>query len=89
MWSKALVTPIYKKGSRSDPSNYRPISVIPVIARLFASIIRDKLDTFVQGSELLSVNQIGNRKGYRTSDHIATLLTLINHKKRKKRNHFT
>ena len=32
----AIVSPIYKgEGSRSDPSNYRPISVLPIIARVF------------------------------------------------------
>ena len=84
-WSVALVTPIYKKGARNDPKNYRPISVLPVFARLFASVMREKLDKYIQESDLLSYSQIGNRKGYRTADHIATLLTLIQSKKKKKR----
>ena len=80
-WSAALVTPIFKCGSRQNPANYRPISVLPAIARLFASIVRAKLEDHIRQEGLLSENQIGSRKGYRTSDHIATLLTLMQKKK--------
>ena len=35
-WKSARITPLYKKwGNRSDPSNYRPISIIPVVAKVF------------------------------------------------------
>ena len=35
-WKSARVTPLYKNsGKRSDPTNYRPISVIPVVAKVF------------------------------------------------------
>ena len=33
-WKTALVTPVFKKGSRSDPSNYRPISLTSVCCKL-------------------------------------------------------
>ena len=38
-WKIARVTPIYKNGDRADKSNYRPISVLPVISRLFEKLI--------------------------------------------------
>ena len=34
-WKKAKVSPIYKSGERNDPNNYRPISFLPAIARIF------------------------------------------------------
>jgi len=39
-----LVSPLYKHlGKRNDPFNYRPISVIPVVAKVFERIIDDEL----------------------------------------------
>ena len=37
------VTPIFKEGDKSDQQNYRPISVLPVILRLFEKLITDQL----------------------------------------------
>ena len=43
-WKSARVTPLYKNsGKRSDPTNYRPISIIPVVAKVFERIIYDQL----------------------------------------------
>jgi len=33
-WKSAKVTPIYKSGNKSDPNNYRPISVLPLISKV-------------------------------------------------------
>ena len=38
-WKLARVTPIFKKGKRDDPNNYRAISVIPTVAKIFEKII--------------------------------------------------
>jgi hypothetical protein len=40
-WRTANVTPIYKKGSKSDPGNYRPVSLTSVSCRLMEGIIKD------------------------------------------------
>ena len=42
-WKIARVTPIYTEGEKSEKSNYRPISVLPVISRLFEKLIYDQL----------------------------------------------
>ena len=43
-WKSARITPLYKKcGNRSDPSNYRPISIIPVVAKVFERIVYDQV----------------------------------------------
>ena len=42
-WKVARVTPIYKDGARTEKSNYRPISVLPVISRLFEKLVFDQL----------------------------------------------
>ena len=42
-WKKANITPIYKKGSRSEAGNYRPVSLTSVVCKLLESIIRDQI----------------------------------------------
>ena len=42
-WHRANVTPIFKKGAKTDPGNYRPVSVTSVCCKLMESIIQDKL----------------------------------------------
>ena len=42
-WRKAKVTPIYKKGPKGDPGNYRPVSLTSIPCRMLESIIKDKL----------------------------------------------
>ena len=38
-WKNARITPIFKDGDRAEKSNYRPISVLPVISRLFEKLV--------------------------------------------------
>ena len=43
-WKLAKVTPIYKgKGSHSEPGNYRPISVVPTVAKLMEKLVKAQL----------------------------------------------
>ena len=45
-WKCARVTPLFKQGEASDLNNYRPISVIFVIAKVFKRIVCDQLYNF-------------------------------------------
>ena len=40
-WKTAEVVALFKKGSRSEPSNYRPVSLTSVICKVLESLIRD------------------------------------------------
>jgi len=42
-WKLATVTPVYKKGPRSDSANYRPISLLPIVSKIMERIIHTKL----------------------------------------------
>ena len=58
---------IYKNsGKRSDPTNYRPISVIPVVAKVFERIIYDQLYHYLTKNNFLSYHQSGFRSLHST-----------------------
>ena len=40
-WKHAIVTPVFKSGSKSDTSNYRPISVMPVFAKILEKAVHE------------------------------------------------
>ena len=57
-WKSARVTQLYKtSGKRSDPPNYRPISIIPVVAKVFERIIYDQLYHYLTKNNFLSCHQ--------------------------------
>ncbi|XP_015768412.1 PREDICTED: RNA-directed DNA polymerase from mobile element jockey-like [Acropora digitifera] len=61
-WKSARITPLYKKcGNRSDPSNYRPISIIPVVAKVFERIAYDQVYRYLTEYKLLYCYQSGFR----------------------------
>ena len=57
-WKTAKITPIYKgKGSKLDPSNYRPISVISHVSKVIERFINKQCLTYLESYNLLSVQQ--------------------------------
>ena len=65
-WKLARVTPIFKKGKRDDPNNYRPISVIPTFAEIFEKCICDQISEYLNANNLLSYCQSGFRSLHST-----------------------
>ena len=56
----ARVTPIFKKGKKDAPYDYRPISVIPTVAKIFEKCICDQLSEYLNANNLLSLSQSGS-----------------------------
>ncbi|CAL4211378.1 unnamed protein product, partial [Meganyctiphanes norvegica] len=42
-WRKANVTPIFKKGDRNDPANYRPVSLTSQVCKVLETVVRDNI----------------------------------------------
>ena len=60
------MTPIFKKGSKSDLNNYRPISVLPTVTKLFEEIIYQQLYDYLDKNNLLNIYQSGFRSLHST-----------------------
>ncbi len=66
IWKTGCITPLYKEGDATNPSNYRPISILPTMGKLAEKVIHTQLYTYFSNYELLSPRQAGFRKGYST-----------------------
>ena len=74
-WKHARVTPIFKNGSRHEIGNYRPISVLPVIMKVFERAIHTRLYQYFTVNNLLTSCQSGFRAQHST---VSTLLSVTN-----------
>lgn len=62
-WKIAFIKPIPKpKADKRQVSNYRPISTLPPVAKVFESLISHQIEVFFERNELLSENQYGFRR---------------------------
>ena len=75
-WKIAVVTPIFKKGDDGDPNNYRPISIIPVVSKLFEKILAKQLLHFFE-TNYFTKAQFGFRSGQSTTKAILELLSSV------------
>ena len=63
-WKKANVVPVYKnKGDKSVVKNYRPVSLLPILGKIFEKYIFDTIYTYFEDNNLFTSSQSGFRKG--------------------------
>lgn len=74
-WSESDIILLYKKGDPNNINNYRPISLLPSLYKLFSSIIEKKLKEKTEKYQ--PIEQAGFRRGFSTIDHIHSLEMLI------------
>ena len=60
------VKPLFKSGDKSKFNNYRPISLLPSLSKIFESVIFDQLLHYFVENNLLSMEQLGFRPGHST-----------------------
>jgi hypothetical protein len=77
-WRLSTLSVIHKKGDKNLPKNYRgrPIAVSSNLCKLFCLVLHNRLNTFVDSCGSIPPNQIGLKKGCRTSDHVLILKSL-------------
>ena len=53
-WKMARLTPIYKKGSKVQPGNYRPVSVLPITSKFIERIVHNQLYEYMTENKFLT-----------------------------------
>ena len=73
----AKVIPIHKNGNKTSPSNYRPISILPSLSKVFERVIFTRLRDYVEKFSILSKTQFGFRSKRSTVDAILDMVERI------------
>ena len=78
-WCIGVIFPLYKnKGSPTDPDNFRGITLLSCIGKLFTAVLNFRLTKYLDAAGEIGDEQAGFREGYSTMDHIFTLYAIIN-----------
>jgi hypothetical protein len=77
LFKVARVIPIFKKGDRSLISNYRPISILPILNKIFEKLTLLRLNSFIHENCLIAESQHGFRSGFSTDSAMLDLMRYI------------
>ena len=75
----ARVIPIYKSGTETHLSNYRPISLLSVFNRILEKLVHKRLVGYLEKDKILNLNQFGFRKGHSTIQAVLKITDKIQH----------
>jgi Reverse transcriptase (RNA-dependent DNA polymerase) len=76
-WRTANVMPIFKKGKRSDPGNYRPVSLTSVVCRLMESLVKDQIVSHLERNGLIRATQHSFMRGKLCTTNLLAFLEKI------------
>ena len=75
VWQHALVTPVFKSGDPDEITNYRPISILPVLSKIIEKVVANQLVEYLEINNFLSNTQHGFRRGLSTE---TALIKVVN-----------
>ena len=78
-WAEGFIVPIHKKGTLNDPNNFRGITLLSVVGKLFTNLINARLSNWAETYHVLLEAQAGFRAKMGTTDNIFALHGLISH----------
>ena len=76
-WSIGLIIPIFKKGDPDLPENYRGITLLSCVGKLFTSLINTRLNVWAEANDKFDKNQYGFRDKKSTTDAMFILQNII------------
>ena len=74
IWKIGVVTPVLKKGSPLDKTNYRPVTCLSVLSKVLEKVICDQITNYMESNNLLPPNQHGFRSGRSTMSALASVM---------------
>lgn len=77
-WSSGLVVPLHKKGNKCEVDNYRGITLLSVMGKLFTRVLNNRLSFWADVYGILVEEQSGFRAGRSTIDNVFVLQNLVN-----------
>ena len=73
----AKLKPLYKKGTKTDPKNFRPISLLPIVSKIFEKVIHEQTMEYLTDNNILYKYQSGFRKNHSTDTSLSYLTNRI------------
>ena len=73
-WRLSHITPIYKKGIRADPGNYRPVNLTSGLCKGLETMVKEDSDEFLEKNGLIKNSQHGFRRGRSTQTNLIEFL---------------
>ncbi len=76
-WTGAIIIPIHKSGNKNDPDNYRGVSLLSILGKVFAHILNKRLSWWQEENNKIAEEQSGFRTGYSTMDNVFVLYAIV------------
>ena len=80
-WREEVVVNLFKKREKTDPGNYRGITLLSTVEKTFCKILNDRVGTMLEKEEKISEGQAGFRPNRSCVDHVYTLGKIIQGRK--------
>ena len=74
----AELKPLYKKGSKPDPKNHSPVSLLPLVSKVIEKVIHNQTKTFLNKNKILYKYQSGFWESFSTNSCLTLLTDKIN-----------
>ena len=80
-WARGLIFPIFKEGDPRVPDNYRGITLLSVVGKLYSMILNQRVTAWCEAHRVLVEEQAGFRPGRSTLDHLFSLSEILRTRK--------
>ena len=76
-WSGAIIVPIHRSGDKDNPDNYRDVSLLSILGKVFAHVLNKRLTMWADENRKIAEKQSGFRIGHSTVDYMFVLYAII------------
>jgi hypothetical protein len=84
-WARGLIFPLFKDGDNRVPDNYRGITLLSVVGKIYTSVLNNRVTRWCEENGILSEEQAAFRAGRSTVDHILTVSELVGARKARRK----